>query len=327
MLIKRKGSPHWQIKFALSGRTINRSSRTTDRKLAEKIETKARNEVLEQTLAGIKPSISWSDARDKWLQAKATKRSIETDKYLFASIDKFFEGEPLSGITTEAVEGYAHLVAARASPATANRHIDLIRAVFLYLKRKRVIDTVPQFDRFPVEAKEPVWATQDDFNRLVSYLPPHARHIATFAVLTGLRKSNVTMLKWETIDLDRCIAFVPAARAKGKKTIPIPLSPDAVALLRSQIGNNLEYVFVDHKGRAPCKDIKTCWETARRAAGMEHFRFHDLRHTFASWHLQNGTPESVLQELGGWASNVMVKRYAHLSLDHLAKYAGNSAIK
>ena len=58
-------------------------------------------------------------------------------------------------------------------------------------------------------------------------------------------------------------------------------------------------------------------------AGFTDLRFHDLRHTWASWHVQNGTPLHVLQELGGWACFSMVQRYAHLSAEHLAEYAGN----
>jgi len=56
-------------------------------------------------------------------------------------------------------------------------------------------------------------------------------------------------------------------------------------------------------------------------AGIEDFRWHDLRHTWASWHVQAGTPLHVLQELGGWETAEMVRRYAHLTADHLAPYA------
>ena len=58
-----------------------------------------------------------------------------------------------------------------------------------------------------------------------------------------------------------------------------------------------------------------------KRAGIEDFRWHDLRHTWASWHVQNGTPLFALQELGGWESPEMVRRYAHLSAEHLAPYA------
>jgi len=65
------------------------------------------------------------------------------------------------------------------------------------------------------------------------------------------------------------------------------------------------------------------WREALKRAGIDDFRFHDLRHTWASWHVQRGTPLHILQELGGWESTEMVKRYAHLTAKHLADHANN----
>jgi integrase len=62
---------------------------------------------------------------------------------------------------------------------------------------------------------------------------------------------------------------------------------------------------------------KIVWRKALKRAEIESFRWHDLRHTWASWHVQNGASLQELQQLGGWASFEMVLRYAHLSSDHL----------
>lgn len=59
--------------------------------------------------------------------------------------------------------------------------------------------------------------------------------------------------------------------------------------------------------------------------GIEDFRWHDLRHTWATWHIQRGTPLEVLQELGGWSDYKMVKRYAHFTHQHLKQYVNRSA--
>ena len=61
-----------------------------------------------------------------------------------------------------------------------------------------------------------------------------------------------------------------------------------------------------------------------RRVGIGNFRWHDLRHTWASWHAQNGTPLHVLQELGGWESPLMIRRYAHFATEHLAAYVNNA---
>jgi integrase len=66
----------------------------------------------------------------------------------------------------------------------------------------------------------------------------------------------------------------------------------------------------------------TAWDKAKRRAGIEDFRFHDLRHTWASWHVQSGTSLPELMELGGWSSYEMVLRYAHLAPERLSFVAG-----
>ncbi|EFE9447940.1 TPA: tyrosine-type recombinase/integrase [Escherichia coli] len=68
-------------------------------------------------------------------------------------------------------------------------------------------------------------------------------------------------------------------------------------------------------------DSKTAWLSACRRAGIENFRFHDLRHTWASRLIPSGAPLSVLQEMGGWESREMVRRYAHLAPNHLTEHA------
>ena len=81
----------------------------------------------------------------------------------------------------------------------------------------------------------------------------------------------------------------------------------------------LDSVFT-YKGRSVHQVNTKAWKRALERAGIANFRWHDLRHTWASWHVQTGTPLHVLQELGGWESVEMVRRYAHLSSQHLAQY-------
>jgi len=68
-------------------------------------------------------------------------------------------------------------------------------------------------------------------------------------------------------------------------------------------------------------DSNTAWRAALKRAGIENFRFHDLRHTWASWLVQAEVPLSALQEMGGWESIEMVQRYAHLAPNHLTEHA------
>ena len=98
------------------------------------------------------------------------------------------------------------------------------------------------------------------------------------------------------------------------------LNAEAVALISKQVGKHLTRVF-SFRGKPIIQVSTKAWYTALARAGITGFRWHDLRHTWASWHVQSGTPLFALQELGGWASTEMVRRYAHLAAEHLAPYA------
>jgi integrase len=118
----------------------------------------------------------------------------------------------------------------------------------------------------------------------------------------------------------RKCAWVHPDQSKTRKAIAVPLNVTALEMLDAQWGEHEEYVFA-FEGEPVWQVNTKAWQKAVRAAGLSDFRWHDLRHTWASWHVQAGTPLNVLQELGGWASYEMVLRYAHLSSAHLLSHA------
>jgi integrase len=156
---------------------------------------------------------------------------------------------------------------------------------------------------------------------LLGQLPAHQRDVVLFALATGLRQSNVLGLEWSHVNLDTGHAWVGAAQSKNRRPIAVPLNATALAVLRRQLGKHPERVFT-YRGRPLAWGNTLAWRSALKRAGIENFRWHDLRHSWASWHRQAGTPTHELQRLGGWRSSVMVERYAHLAPDHLAKAAG-----
>jgi len=141
--------------------------------------------------------------------------------------------------------------------------------------------------------------------------------------IIGLPLTNVTGLTWEQVDLARKLAWIHPDQAKARKAIAVPLNDTALQVLRAQRGKHATWVFTYEGERI--KQVSTAaWYKALKRAGIEDFRWHDLRHTWASWHVQGGTPLFALQELAGWETEKMVRRYAHLTAEHLAVYAGNT---
>ena len=122
------------------------------------------------------------------------------------------------------------------------------------------------------------------------------------------------------MNLELLHAWVKASHSKNGKPIAIPLNDIAIEILQSQIGKHSTNVFT-YKGK-PFKAANTrAWRLALKRAGIENFRWHDLRHTWATWQRQAGTPTHELQRLGGWKTSAMVERYAHLAPDQLAHAA------
>ena len=95
-----------------------------------------------------------------------------------------------------------------------------------------------------------------------------------------------------------------------------------MVLVQKQLGKHVTHVF-SYKGKPIIQVSTKAWYAALERADIRDFRWHDLRHTWASWHVQNGTPLFALQELGGWESAEMVRRYAHLAADHLLPVVGD----
>jgi len=110
-----------------------------------------------------------------------------------------------------------------------------------------------------------------------------------FSLATGLHESNVTGLEWSKVDLSRRVAWIHADQSKSGRAIGIPLNNEAIVVLRNQQGKHKHQVFT-YRGMPVLKANTKAWRQAQVRAGILDFRWHDLRHTWASWHVQNGTP-------------------------------------
>jgi integrase len=194
------------------------------------------------------------------------------------------------------------------------------------------IDKVPTIPSRKTPPGRTRWLSRDEWSRLEAQLPAHLLALARFALATGIRRANLLGLQWSEIDIPRKVMWIHADDAKAGKAIGIPLSSDAIKILRGQIGQHTTHVFTyertrnKKKERVPMAEVGESYQRAVKRAGLSGVNWHTLRHTWASWHVMNGTPLEVLQKLGGWNSLAMVLRYAHLAPEYLATWAGNSDI-
>jgi integrase len=184
------------------------------------------------------------------------------------------------------------------------------------IRDREWIERVPKFKLFREAEGRVRSLTVPEFERLLRELPEHLADMAVFAVATGLRAANVKGLQWQYVDIALRHAWVPGSQHKNCAPHSVPLNEMALSVVRKQIGKHHAYVFT-YKSQ-PIGQLNTkAWSAALQRAGIEDFKWHDLRHTFATWHRQAGTPTHELQRLGGWKTGAMVERYAHVAPEAL----------
>lgn len=323
-IYRRKGSPYWWVRLSIRGEKVRRSAETTDREEARAFEARLKSELLEDAPIRRK-GYTWDQAALRFVEDRQQKRSISTDMGILRWLQPHLTGALLMDIDRDKLDEIRHLKAAETSPARADRVMALVSAILKAAQERGWTRRAPKVPMFRPEPADFRWLTREQFEALAAELPPHLEAMARFAVATGLRRANVTGLLWRDVDLKGRQVWVWKSQAKAKKGIPVPLNADAIAVLKAQPQKT--YVFT-YQGK-PVEQVATkAWRAAVARAGIEPgFRFHDLRHTWASWHVQNGTPLTALMELGGWASLDMVQRYAHFGSRHLADYASNVSLQ
>ncbi len=344
-----------------SGKRIRRSLETSDKRQAQELHDQLKAEAWRVEKLGDYPSVTFDDACLRWLQEKEHKKSLDDDKTKIEYFLEFFSGRLLSSITeTDILKATSGMINRKhkevweikaasakkkgskiapykpkpATQATKDRYLAFLRSLF----RAAVNDWkwIGKSPTIKVRQKKEIrvrWLTKEEATTLIQCMPDVMKPVVMFALATGLRRSNILNLEWTQIDLQRKVAWIHPEDTKGGKAIGVALNETACRVLRMQIGKHRQYVFVHteawhradgsptEKVRKMRVDDNTAWNTGLRRAGITNFRFHDLRHTWASWLVQAGVPLTALQEMGGWESIEMVQRYAHLAPNHLVEHA------
>lgn len=321
MLYKRENGV-WYIKLTgPDGKPIRHSARTTDKAAAQEYHDRLKTKVWEVKRVGVKPTRTWDEAALRWLEERANKRSYRDDVQRIRWFTEHFRGKPLGEITRDLVHNTITSHLEGRSDRTKDLYVALLRAIMRRAQREwEWIDTVPAYRTYDASRIRVRFLTPEQVRAVLAALPEHQREVVIFALNTGLRQGNVLGLQWSEVDLDRRQVFLGGGRTKNAEALSVRLNEVAMGVLRRQRGKHGTSVFT-YKG-APLRAANTrAWRKALRTAGVEDFRWHDLRHTWASWLRQAKVPTWALQEMAGWKSEAMARRYAHVTADHLADYA------
>ena len=256
---------------------------------------------------------TWTAAAERWLEDRLDKATIEQDRRKLEWLAGHLSMHALPDINGDVLRAVIRArLAEGSSRTTVNRYMALVRAVLRRAVRVwEWLDKAPHVPMFSEPRGRTTWLEPEQARRLFAELPEHLRAPFVFSLSTGLRMANVIRLRWTEVHQHRSFLLFEGDRMKAGDPFAPALSESALEILRAQRGRHGEYVFT-YKGNPMQRASTSAWYRAKRRAGLQHVRWHDLRHTWATWHVLAGTPLDVVQDLGGWKTRIMVRRYAHL---------------
>ena len=321
---KRKdGSTAWYYDFSYNGRRFRGVGGVTKTQ-ALRAQEKTRCLVLngEFDLEEKITNPTFNKFAKKFLERNQYLRSYQRYYFAVQHLVKFFYNTQLSDITADSIEDYKMSRKRQGvSNSTINRELSCLKRMFNLAMRwgDGKVNPVDDVDRLEEPPGRTRFLKEHEANNLLECCNDYLKPIVFTAINTGLRLNELLSLTWEDVHIDNVIEpFIEIRMTKNNKKRFIPLNKDMTVILKSLTKNHPKYVFIGSKGK-PLKSVKKPFQTALIKAGIQDFRFHDLRHTFASLFLMNGGDLLTLKELLGHSSLEMVQRYSHLATEHKMK--------
>lgn len=208
---------------------------------------------------------------------------------------------------------------------TVIRYKVVLSAIFKFALKKDYLTENP-VTGIDIQASPNIinrYLTEDELSRLIIASQRSSWDklylLVLMAITTGMRKSELLGLRWSDIDLKKNLAKLDDTKNGEPRHNPIPAPAMTELLNHRQIGNGL--IFNSPTNPDKAFDFTKRWKAALKEAGIDNFRFHDLRHTAASYLVMGGATLYEAAQILGHKSTETTKRYAHLSTDHKARVA------
>lgn len=339
-LVRRPKSPYWIMRGTVRGQSIEETTGTSDKEIAEAIRIQRENELLTESVYGKKATVTFAVAALDYLEHGGGESRF------LQKLVGHFGTTLLREIEQHAIDVAAKKLYPKAGPATLNRQAYTPMAAILRHAARKGWCAVPTLKRPQQPKGKTRWLKPAEAERLIAACAPHLRPLVIFMLYTGARASEAVWLDWSAVDLG--MKQVTFHKTKNGEPRSVPLHPRVLEELRKS--NRREgSVFLTHEGvpyeRPNPKDdadtsagthIGSAFFGACKRAGLcrpvmgengkpmmkgkkpvlkTDVTPHVCRHTWATWHYQENRDLTKLQELGGWKSLAMVLRYAHTNVE------------
>jgi integrase len=252
------------------------------------------------------------------------KRSLSADRRLLNTrlLPGLGAGTDARCLTSAAIAQYERRRSAEVSAWTVHNDLTVLKHMLRLARKWGYIDVVPEIDMPKMPAGRLRFLDEDEIAKLLKASSesrnPYLATIVTIALNTGMRRGEILGLEWERVDL--ATARITLYQTKSGKPRGIPINRavyDALVALEPDASKRVGLLFRKRGGDGAWGQIRSAFESVVAKAGLRDFRFHDLRHTFASHLVMRGASLSDVKEILGHADLKMTTRYAHLSPAHL----------
>lgn len=267
----------------------------------------------------------------KYYDSEKDHKSKDRDVYSLQHLEQYFAGDDILTMSRSYIRGYMKIRTIQGvKNSTINRELRYIRAAINFYKLEHQLDFLNPFTNLSLRESDAIvrYITSTEATNLVDSATIYARTpqlpaFITLALNTGCRKSELFSLEWSRVDFSQRLIILGSQHTKSARRRYIPMNDKTMETLEGlRYWTKKKYPhspFVmpsgSRSGHITC--MKNGFRNACDRAGIYNFRIHDMRHTFASWLVQNGVSLYHVKELLGHASITTTEKYAHLSSEHL----------
>ena len=325
-MFKRNGV--WWTCIRHEGRKIQKSLGTANKQSAQKIDNKIRTQINEgsyfERLDG--HNKTFKDMMDKFMKEHAPKVSINMQSSYTVSLkhlNPYFRETKLTSISSKMISRYKVLRKDEgAAPGSINKELAMLSKAFsLSVKEWEWLrdNPVSRVQREKLDNEIDRWLTDDEEVRLLENCPKWLGEIVVFGLHTGLRKEELLSLEWSRVSLLRKTILIKETKNGKPKTLPLNKVGLGILEQRSKVRSiKNDLVFFTRNGtKLSGYNLRRAFNDARIRAKIENFRFHDLRHTFATRLAQAGVDLYMISKLLGHRDIKNTQRYSHHCPDSL----------
>ena len=315
--IYQKGK-NWYIDYCFYGRR-RREMVGPSKKLAEAALHKRKLQIAEGKYLDIDTTkkMRFDAFANEYLELHSKlKRSYYTDEKIIDLLKKYFGNLYLHEITSLDIEKFKSERIKKVSPATVNRALAVLKSMFnRAIEWKNAKENPCKSVKLFKENNQRLrYLEQEEIKQLLNNSKGYIRAIVITALFTGMRKSEILNLKWNNCDFNRSLIRLTYTKNNEVRTIPIDKKLREILIAVPKHPDS-PYIFSKKNGQ-PFGNIRKSFDKLLETCKIREFRFHDLRHTYASQLVMSGVDLNTVRELLGHKSLQMTLRYAHLSPDH-----------